>query len=223
MKLISVLLAAIILYSCSGNKKSNRLLVPPEYQLSLEEIRKGKTLVFTDTKGYKFMLDIWTTTKDGKEVLIERQYDESETTDSSIFDTDFHLLENYIRLDNGSLENSLKVIQFSNEWIDDGSKYGKEQYTSSFDRGSAKSRFKGTKTYLKDTILKWDGSDVNCFVMRVVSTVQHQSDDSSSNRTYPSISTVYYGKGLGEILRVQETDGIEFTWQLTEVRPLVKK
>jgi hypothetical protein len=224
MKPIALLLFAIILYSCSDKEKRTQLPIPQEYQLPLEEIRKGKTIVYVEsTTGDSLMLDAWTITKEGKEHLVYVTYDTASTRDSAIVSVEHDLEELYTWVGRADPNDPPQKYSLKSELIDDGSKYGKEKFKWSLDSDNLKVLFDGTRTYVKDTVLQFAGSSIDCIVIQINSIVEFKTSFDSLNQKRANNITMYYGKGVGEVSRTGQYDTSWSHWQLKEMRPLVKK
>lgn len=224
MKPIALFLAAIILYSCSDKEKRTQLPIPQEYQLPLEEIRKGKTIVYVETTtGDSLMLDAWTITKNGKERLVYVTYDTAAKRDSAIVSVEHNLEELYTWVGNTDPDDPPQKYSLKSELIDDGSKYGTEKFKWSLDNDNLKVLFDGTRTYVKDTVLQLDGSSIDCIAIQLNSIVEFKTDFDSLNKKRANNVTMYYGKGIGEVSRTCQYDTSWSHWKLKEIRALNKK
>lgn len=190
--------------------------VPLEYEYPSAVLSTPKTYVYknTITSGYRYK-DISRTDKQGNVIISWKEYDSSPLIDSSTEIND-KTVDHYLII-NGQ---KVKEVTTADSVYQDGSKLGEKIQSGSFTLNpSMVLSYTIRSRFLKDSVLKWQGKEVNCIVIES-NGIQSATNpmDPLQKKEMKERTIYFFAKNTGLVKYTSTTEYGLTDWELQEIK-----
>lgn len=219
--LLLLILPAFI--SC-GSKSEKTGFLPKDNYFPIDQIGNGKTFIYnkvgaTNQTSFK---DLKLITGSGGQFLLSKQYTSDVKFDSSKTSIDSRLIETFTFMSPDNSDNKHLPIKGEikeDKVIDNGTKFGQRVSKIIYTGNENVVTIKTEEEYLKDTVITWQGKQLECIVIHMKSTVEFSSKSNplaKQEMAYNGDS--YFVKGLGMIRYTSQTKKDFSIWQLVDIK-----
>jgi hypothetical protein len=224
MRLFFLLMMFPTFISC-GSPKERTDFLPKEYRFPTKKIGSGKTFVFSKVgaENETSLKDLQLITESGKQFFLSKQYSDEAKFDSSK-SSDIKLIETFTFMspdNSNSTHLPIKGEIKEDKIIDNGTKFGQSVSKIVYTGNENIVTINSQEEYLKDTVLTWQGKQMNCIVTRMKSTIEFTSKKNPfAKQDIEYSGDSYFAKDIGVVRYTTQTKKDFSIWELTEIKDM---
>ena len=228
---LSLLIAVLAFASCQPHNQNKsaeekQRFIPIEYRYPTDKIGNGKTYVYTKAGDSNDTVynDLHLITENGIQYFLVTRYNTTAKLDSMKLTTWDKEVEVFSFRSPDFSDTNVVCLRGEikeDTIIDNGTELGKYLYRVVYLGEKNKVTVRTEEEYLKDTVLLWNGREVNCIVVRAT------GDKEFAMRGFPFLSRdlkdtddICYAKGIGMLqFTMRSEDGL-VKWELVDLRDM---